>query len=131
VVLYGELMIGEEVLMNVLLVLLCYAYILFIIFVSSRMDKILHISRKASRKFLHAMIGNLPFIIPFFTANIYPVLVAAPFILITFLASPYSPFKRISKKMKGLAVVSEAFPFMVAISMFSGVLKIGLISLIF
>jgi dolichol kinase len=100
-------MIGEEVLMNVLLMLLCYAYILFIIFVSSKMDKILHISRKASRKFLHAMIGNLPFIIPFFTANIYPVLVAAPFILITFLASPYSPFKRISKKMKGLADITE------------------------
>lgn len=104
--LYGELMIGE-VFMNVLLMLLCYAYILFIIFVSSRVDKVLHISRKASRKFLHAMIGNLPFIIPFFTANIYPVLVAAPFILITFLVSPYSPFKRISKKMKGLADITE------------------------
>ena len=106
-VLYGELMIGEEVFLNVLLVFLCYAYILFVIFVSSRMDKVLHISRKASRKFLHAMIGNLPFIVPFFTANIYPVLVAAPFILITFLASPYSPFKGISKKMKGLADITE------------------------
>jgi len=75
-------MVSEEVFMNVLLVFLCYAYVLFVIFVSSRMDKILHISRKTSRKFLHAMIGNLPFIIPFFTANIYPVLVAAPLILI-------------------------------------------------
>jgi dolichol kinase len=100
-------MIGEEVFMNVLLMLLCYAYIMFVIFASSRMDKILHISRKASRKFLHAMIGNLPFIIPFFTANIYPVLVAAPFILITFLASPYSPFKSVNKKMKGLADITE------------------------
>ena len=79
---FGEVMISEEVFMNVLLVFLCYAYVLFVIFVSSRMDKILHISRKTSRKFLHAMIGNLPFIIPFFTANIYPVLVAAPLILI-------------------------------------------------
>jgi hypothetical protein len=81
-VLYGELMIGEEVFLNVLLVFLCYAYMLLVIVVSSKMDKILHISRKASRKFLRAMIGNLPFIIPFFTANIYPVLVAASFILI-------------------------------------------------
>jgi phytol kinase len=53
------------------------------------------------------MIGNLPFIIPFFTANIYPVIVAAPFILITFFASPYSPFKGISKKMRGLADITE------------------------
>ena len=103
----GELMIGEEVFVNVLLVFLCYVYILLIIFVSGRMDRILHTSRKTSRKFLHSMIGNLPFIIPFFTANIYPVLVAAPFILITFLASPYSPFKRISKKMNGLADITE------------------------
>jgi len=100
-------MIGEEAFMNVLLVLLCYVYVLLVIVVSSRMDIVLHISRKASRKFLHAMIGNLPFIIPFFTANIYPVLVAAPFILVTFLASPYSPFKGISKKMKGLADITE------------------------
>jgi len=100
-------MIGEEVFMNVLLVLLCYAYVLLVIVVSSRMDRVLHISRKVSRKFLHVMIGNLPFIIPFFTANIYPVLVAAPFILVTFLASPYSPFKGISQKMKGLADITE------------------------
>ena len=34
-------MIGEEVFMNVLLVFLCYAYVLLVIVVSSRMDKIL------------------------------------------------------------------------------------------
>jgi dolichol kinase len=96
-----------DVFINSLLVLLCYAYIFFIIFVSGRMDKILHISRKASRKFLHVMIGNLPFIIPFFSANIYPVLVAAPFVLVTFLVSPYSPFRGVGKKMKGLADITE------------------------
>ncbi len=100
-------MFGKEVFLNVLLMILCYVYILFIIFVSSKMDKLLHISQKASRKFLHAMIGNLPFIIPFFTANIYPVLVAAPFILVTFFASPYSPVDNVSKKLKGLADITE------------------------
>jgi phytol kinase len=86
---------------------LCYVYILSIIFVSGKMDKFLNISQKASRKFLHAMIGNLPFIIPFFTANIYPVLVAAPFILVTFFASPHSPVDNISKRLKGLADITE------------------------
>ena len=51
------------------------------------------------------MIGNLPFIIPFFTSNIYPALVAAPFILVTFLASPYSPFK--TGRFGGLANITE------------------------
>jgi phytol kinase len=106
-VLWGEQMFSKEVFLNVLLMLLCYVYILFIIFVSSKMDKLLHISQKASRKFLHAMIGNLPFIIPFFTSNIYPVLVAVPFILVTFFASPYSPFKTVSKRLKGLADITE------------------------
>lgn len=50
-------------------------------------------SKWINRKFLHAMIGNLPFIMPFFTASIYPFLVAFPFILVTFLATPYSPVK--------------------------------------
>jgi len=100
-------MFSEEVFVNVLLMLLCYVYILFIIFVSGKMDKLLHISQKASRKFLHAMIGNLPFIIPFFTSSIYPVLVAAPFILVTLLASPYSPFKDVNKRLKGLADITE------------------------
>ena len=66
-----------------------------------------HISGKASRKFLHAMIGNLPFVIPFFTSNAYPVLVAAPFIVVTFPASPYTPFRSVSKMVKGLSEISE------------------------
>jgi len=100
-------MFDEEVFVNVLLVFLCYVYILFIIFVSSKMDKLLRVSRKTSRKFLHMMIGNFPFIIPFFTSNVYPVLVAAPFILVTFFVSPYSPFKNVSKRLKGLAGITE------------------------
>ncbi len=100
-------MFGKELFANVILMVLCYVYILFIIFVSGKIDKFLHISQKASRKFLHAMIGNLPFIIPFFTSNIYPVLVAAPFILVTFFASPYSPVENVNKRLKGLADITE------------------------
>jgi dolichol kinase len=96
-----------EILVNVLLVLLCYVYIVIVIFVSGKLDQLLHISRKASRKFLHAMIGNLPFVIPFFASNIYPVLVAASFIVVTFLASPYTPFRSVSKMVKGLSEISE------------------------
>jgi len=100
-------MFSGEVFTNVLLTIFCYVYILFIISVSARMDKVLHISQKACRKFLHAMIGNLPFIIPFFTSYTYPVLVAAPFILVTFFVSPYFPFKNVGKRLKGLADMTE------------------------
>ena len=100
-------MLSGDITINVLLMLLCYAYILFIIIISGKMPTILHVSPKTSRKFLHAMIGNLPFIIPFFTANVYPALVAAPFILVTFIASPVSPFKKINRKLRGLAHITE------------------------
>jgi len=53
------------------------------------------------------MIGNFPFIIPFFTSDVYLVLVAAPFILETFFTSPYSPFEKISKRLKGLVDITE------------------------
>lgn len=87
--------------------LFCYVYVVFIIVVTSKMNRICHISQKAARKFLHAMIGNLPFIIPFFTSKVYPVLVAAPFIVITFFASPYSPSKFVSSRLKSLTALTE------------------------
>lgn len=102
-----NLMIDEKLLWNILLMVACYLYIVIIIAISGKLDTFLHVSRKASRKFLHIMIGNLPFIIPFFTSNIYPTLVAAPFIIVTFLASPYSPSKLATDKIRGLADITE------------------------
>jgi dolichol kinase len=97
-------MLSGEASNNVILMLLCYGYVALIIFVAGKLPAALNVSEKSARKFLHAMIGNLLFVIPFFTSNIYPALVAAPFVLVTFLASPYSP---ISKRMKALAEISE------------------------
>jgi dolichol kinase len=53
------------------------------------------------------MIGNLIFIVPFFTSNLYPVLVASSFILITFLVTPYSPLNNIHQRFKGLTDITE------------------------
>jgi phytol kinase len=96
-----------EILENVVLMFICYGYILIIIVVSGKLDGLLNISQKTARKFLHIMIGNLPFIIPFFSLTIFPTFVAAPFILVTFLATPYSPFTGIGKKLKGLSILTE------------------------
>jgi len=87
--------------------LLCYVYILFMIFVSSGIDRLRNVSHVISRKFLHAMIGNLVFIIPFFTSHFYPVLVALPFIFVTFFASPYSPFRNLGRRLRGLTDLTE------------------------
>lgn len=100
-------MLANEVFTNILIMCGCYLYVLIVIFVSGRMDRFQSISPKTSRKFLHVMIGNLPLIIPFFSSPIFPALVAAPFILVTFLATPYSPLKSINKKLKGLSEITE------------------------
>jgi len=94
-----------EILFNIGLLVTCYFYIILVIYFSGR------IKSSISRKFLHIMIGNFVFIIPFFTFNEFPLnfpfLVAAPFVAITFLASPYSPIKSLTLKMHGLTAITE------------------------
>ena len=84
----------------------CYLYIVLVIVVASYLKHGI-LSPKASRKFLHSMIGNLPLIMPYFTNSIFPFLVASPFILVTFLVTPYSPFKWLSTKLSGLTDITE------------------------
>lgn len=51
-------------------------------------------SRFVSRKILHIGVGNIIFLLPLFeTRWVMTFLAAAPFILVTFLFSPYSPLK--------------------------------------
>jgi phytol kinase len=103
-------MFDGEIFANLALLLACYVYVLVVILISGRIDRVFHISRKSSRKFLHMMIGNLPFVIPFFSYNSFPLnfpfFVAAPFILVTFLASAYSPLKWVNEKMGGLSGIT-------------------------
>jgi phytol kinase len=100
-------MLSEECWCNVLVMALCYAYVGGVIFVASKMRLDASFSEKASRRFLHTMIGNLVFIVPFFTLPVYPVAVAAPFVVFTFLATPYSRLKVASQRLKGLVAITE------------------------
>jgi phytol kinase len=103
-------MLTSDALFNLGLLVACYVYILLIIFLAEKVVSVFHVSRKSSRKFLHSMIGNFVFIIPFFTFNSlplnFPFFVAVPFVLVTFLATPYSPFKGVSEKLKGLSDIT-------------------------
>jgi len=92
----------DELLWNLTVMGGCYAYIVALILASPRLP----LPKKVSRKVLHSMIGNLPLIMPFFTSSIYPFLVASPFIIVTLLATPYSPIK-LGEKMKGLSGLTE------------------------
>ena len=96
-------MIGDDL----TLMLLSYGYIIAIIMISTSLEKSNLIPMKISRKILHSLIGNLIFVIPFFTFYLTPFLVSSPFILVTFLASPISPYGGIREKMKGLAGITE------------------------
>jgi dolichol kinase len=53
------------------------------------------------------MIGNLPLMMPFFTDRVYPFLVASPFILVTLLVTPYSPLPGLTRRLGGLAEITE------------------------
>jgi len=102
-------MFDAETWANLALLGLCYVYVFAIILVTGRVGR--GLSRNSSRKFLHIMIGNLPFLIPFFSYNKFPLnfpfFVAAPFVIVTFLVSTYSPVKSLRRKIPELTEVTE------------------------
>jgi len=104
-------MLDGKLAMNIILLALCYGYVVAVIVISSKMVKLFRFSSKHSRKFLHIMIGNLPFVIPFFTLNSFPLnlpfFVAAPFIIVTLLATPYVPSRTLGERLKGLTGITE------------------------
>jgi len=78
-----------------------------------------------SRKFLHIMTGNIAFILPLFETREIMVFVAAgPFILFTFLMSPYSPIKSMRGKTSeaghGLGLVYYAITWTILAYAFFG-----------
>jgi phytol kinase len=96
-----------EVLANLGLLALCYLYIVVMIVISIKLGDKLLVSIR--RKFLHILIGNFVFIIPFFTLTTFPLnfpfFVASPFVLVTFLATPLSPIN-FNKKINGLTDIT-------------------------
>jgi phytol kinase len=75
---------------------LVYIYVAILLIIT---EKILDKYPTASRKILHIMTGNIAFLLPIFqTKEVMALLVAGPFILFTFLMSPYSPIKSIKGK---------------------------------
>ncbi|MGF7118546.1 diacylglycerol/polyprenol kinase family protein [Methanobacterium oryzae] len=89
---------------------LVYLYVAVLLIIS---ETVLKKYPRISRKFLHIMVGNIIFILPLFkTWWVITFLAAAPFILLTFLMSPYSPIKSIRDKLSesghGLGLVYYA-----------------------
>ena len=74
-------------------VLLVYIYVAILLIIT---EKLLDKYPEFSRKFLHIMTGNIAFLLPIFkTAEVMAFGAAAPFIILTFLMSPYTPIKKI------------------------------------
>jgi dolichol kinase len=78
-------------------VLFVYAYVALLLILTEKV-----LSKRfpvISRKLLHILTGNIAFILPVFvTREIMAFVAAGPFILFTYLMSPYSPLKRFKGK---------------------------------
>ncbi len=94
---------------DILGLVLVYGYVVLLIVIS---EKLINKYPNFSRKFLHIMVGNILFILPLFQSRwVITFLAAAPFIVLTFLISPYSPLKikdKISSSGHGLGLVYYA-----------------------
>jgi phytol kinase len=77
-------------------VALVYIYVAILLIIT---EKLLSKYPSISRKVLHIMVGNVAFILPIFqTKEIMAFIAAGPFIIFTFLMSPYTPIKSIKGK---------------------------------
>lgn len=77
-------------------VLLVYIYVAILLLIT---EKLFNKDPGVSRKVLHIMTGNIAFLLPIFvTKEAMAFLAAGPFILLTFLMSPYTPIKSIRGK---------------------------------
>lgn len=77
-------------------VALVYVYVVILLIVT---EKLLARYPQASRKLLHILVGNVAFfLLVFQTRAVMAFIAAGPFILFTFLMSPYSPIKSIRGK---------------------------------
>lgn len=77
-------------------VALVYIYVALLLLLT---EKILVKYPQISRKILHIMTGNIAFFLPVFqTREVMAFIAAGPFILFTFLMSPFSPLKNIKGK---------------------------------
>lgn len=75
-------------------VMCVYIYVAILLLIS---ETVLKKHPFISRKFLHIMVVNIFFILPMFEhAWVMSFIAAAPFILLTFLFSPYSPLKTVT-----------------------------------
>ncbi len=71
-----------------------YGYVALLIVTSEKLIR----NEVISRKFLHIMVGNIAFILPMFESRyVMTFLAAFPFVILTFLMSPYSPIKLTSR----------------------------------
>ena len=78
---------------DVLGVAVVYIYVAVLLIVT---EKVLVKHPETSRKVLHIMVGNIAFLLPIFvTKEIMAFIAAGPFILFTFLMSPFTPLKSV------------------------------------
>ena len=76
-------------------VLIVYCYVAVLLVITEKVIKNLSVSRKV----LHIMVGNIAFLLPLFASReIMAFLAAGPFIILTFLISPFTPIKSIKGK---------------------------------
>ncbi len=113
---------------------LVYIYVAILLIIS---EKLLEKYPIIGRKFLHIMTGNIAFLLPIFeTREIMAFMAAGPFILFTFLMSPFTPIKSIRGKTSsaghGMGLVYYAITWTILAYMFFDnkiVIAIGILAM--
>lgn len=75
---------------DLMIVIIAYVYVTVIFILS---EFVLDLPQSFSRKFLHIMVGNCIFLMPFFINPYNALWITIPFTILTFILTEYSPIK--------------------------------------
>lgn len=75
---------------DLIVIIIAYIYVIVIFILS---EFVLDLHPSFSRKFLHIMVGNCVFLMPFFRNPYNALFITIPFTILTFLLTDYSPIK--------------------------------------
>lgn len=98
---------GSDILNDILMILICYAYVIITILVPVALKKKDKISKFTARKMVHLFAGLVVLFVPFFIWPIYAIFIAFSLTLLVYLSSKESNVKQLKELYDSISEEAE------------------------
>jgi len=98
---------GSDILNDIVIILICYAYVIMAILIPVALKKKDKISKFTARKMVHLFAGLVVLLVPFFVWPIYAIFVAFSLTLLVYLSSKESNVKQLRELYESISEEAE------------------------